>query len=115
MSGAEAEATIDRQNKKFAPSRFGWSKPTPHQRVSFGMSIARSLPEAVETLSVRHAVVVTTNSLAGPVGEMSARSRTNRRLPSTGNSVPFLRRGGYISFGIMTDRFPNIVAAKACC
>ncbi len=68
MSGAEAKATIDRQNKNFAPSRSGWSKPTPHQRVSFGRSIARALPEAVEMLSMRHAVVVTTNSLAGPSG-----------------------------------------------
>ncbi len=68
MSVTDTEGTTDKRHTNLAPSRSGWSKPAPNQRISFGTPISRALPEAVEMLSAHHVVVVTTRSLAGPDG-----------------------------------------------
>ncbi len=76
MGVTDTEGTTDKRHTNLAPSRSGWSKPAPNQRISFGTPISRALPEAVEMLSAHHVVVVTTRSLAGPDGLAEAVRRS---------------------------------------
>lgn len=46
----------------------GWSAPSHHQTVAFGIPLAEALPEALRRVGAKRVVVVTTNSLLGPDG-----------------------------------------------
>lgn len=49
-------------------SKAGWSAPSQHQTVAFGVPLIEALPEALARFSAKRVAVITTNSLAGPGG-----------------------------------------------
>jgi maleylacetate reductase len=49
-------------------SKAGWSAPSQHQAVAFGIPLSEALPEALARFSAKRVAVVTTNSLSGPGG-----------------------------------------------
>ncbi len=46
----------------------GWSAPSQHQSVAFGVPLAEALPQALARFSAKRVVVITTNSLTGAGG-----------------------------------------------